>query len=543
MIACRRILVTTLVGALCARATIAQELPSAGELEVQGATISTILIDVEDIFDTTRPEEDKRLYRWANNVHLNTRTSVIESILLFNEGDLLTEQILAESERLLRDQRFIADAWIETIEYDAESNSAVVSVRARDSWSLEPDIKLSRSGGENEYGIGFVEDNLFGLGKSMALSYSSDVDRDQRLFGYTDDNLFGSRKELAATVVDLSDGQQFAFRMGRPFYAFDTRWSVQSQVLNDKRIDSIYDLGETIDEFRHNTRFLTVHGGRSRGLVDGMTKRWLAGVSYEEDEFLPSPGFGDPLLLPEYRKLVYPWTAIHWIGDDFREVSELDDMGRTEDIALGLDLFARIGVASPDFGSDRRSWLFDLSAERGWEPSGPGSLFQFAASAETRYEHGDFRNTVVAISGRYLVRNFGDELFLAGLRTVFSNALDAENQILLGGDSGLRGFPLRYQSGEKSILLTLEQRFYTDWYPFQLIRVGYAFFFDAGRVWDNDPRNTPNLGTLYNIGMGLRLTSPRSSGRSVVHLDLAFPINAPGDIDDIQIVVEKRSSF
>ena len=93
------------------------------------------------------------------------------------------------------------------------------------------------------------------------------------------------------------------------------------------------------------------------------------------------------------------------------------------------------------------------------------------------------------------------------------------------------------------MIFTLEQRFYTDWYPFQLIRVGYAFFFDAGRVWDEDPRNTPNLGTLYNIGMGLRLTSPRSSGRSVVHLDLAFPIDAPADVDSVQLIVEKRSSF
>ena len=73
--------------------------------------------------------------------------------------------------------------------------------------------------------------------------------------------------------------------------------------------------------------------------------------------------------------------------------------------------------------------------------------------------------------------------------------------------------------------------------------MGYAFFFDAGRVWGDDPRNTPNLGTLYNVGVGLRLTSPRSSGRSVVHVDLAIPINAPADIDDLQLVLEKKASF
>jgi len=520
-----------------------QELPAPSELEARGTTISVVDIDIDDVFDPSVEGEDKRLYRWANNVHVNTRTSVVRDILLFREGDALSEQQLAESARLLRERGFVADADIRVGSYDPATNTASVTVWIRDAWSLEPDIKLSRSGGENEYGIGFVEDNLFGLGKSLTVSYSSDVDRDQRLFGYTDNNLNGSRKELGVSIADLSDGRQFRFRTGRPFYALDTRWSVWSDVLDDQRVDPIYDLGETIDEFRHDTRYLSVEGGRSRGLIDGMARRWIAGLTFEEDEFQPNPNYGPPTLLPENRKLVYPWAGVQWIGDDFRQATELDDMGRTEDISLGLNLFTRIGIASPEFGSDRRAILFDLTAERGWEPGGPGRLFQFAASAATRKEQDAFHNTVVSLSGRYLLRNLGDELFLVSLTTVFGNNLDAENQILLGGDNNLRGYPLRYQTGESSAVLNIEQRFYTDWYPFRLIRVGYAFFFDAGRVWGEDPRGSSPVGTLYDVGVGLRLTSPRSSGRSVVHIDLAFPINAPADIDDVQIVIEKKASF
>jgi hemolysin activation/secretion protein len=126
---------------------------------------------------------------------------------------------------------------------------------------------------------------------------------------------------------------------------------------------------------------------------------------------------------------------------------------------------------------------------------------------------------------------------------VFANRLDVENQVLLGGDNSLRGYPLRYQSGERSALLTLEQRFFTDWYPFRLLRVGYAFFMDAGRVWGDDPYRTPNVGTLYDVGVGLRLTSPRSSGNSVVHIDLAFPVSSDPSVDDVQIIVEKKTSF
>jgi len=527
----------------------AQEAPETPEaldpalLEQQGVTIGAVNLRIDNVFNTDDPEEDKRLYHWANRVHRTTRPRVIEDILLFEAGEPLIEQQLAESARLLRERRFVAEAAITASNFNPQTNTADVDVWTRDSWSLEPDLKLSRGGGENEYGIGLVEDNLFGLGKAMTLSYQSNVDRDERLFSFTDENLFRSRKQLDISVADLSDGRRFSFATGRPFYALDTRWSVVTNMLSDQRIDPIYDLGEIIDEFRHDTRRLTIQGGRGTGLVDGITRRWLAGITFDEDEFQPHIGFGQPLLLPENRRLIYPWAGIQILGDDFRQVSELNDMGRTEDISLGLNFFTRIGFASTSFDSDRRAILFDLNAERGWEPRGPGSLFLFSASATTRVESGDSKNTVVALSGRYMQRNFGDELFLASFRTVLGNRLDAENQILLGGDNDLRGYPLRYQSGEGSAILSLEQRFYTDWYPFRLIRVGYAFFFDAGRVWGEDPRGTPNLGTMYDVGVGLRLTSPRSSGRSVVHIDLAFPINAPADIDDIQIVIEKKATF
>ncbi len=36
--------------------------------------------------------------------------------------------------------------------------------------------------------------------------------------------------------------------------------------------------------------------------------------------------------------------------------------------------------------------------------------------------------------------------------------LDPEEQLLLGGDSGLRGYPLRYQAGKARALAVIEQR-------------------------------------------------------------------------------------
>jgi hypothetical protein len=92
-------------------------------------------------------------------------------------------------------------------------------------------------------------------------------------------------------------------------------------------------------------------------------------------------------------------------------------------------------------------------------------------------------------------------------------------------------------------MLNVEQRFFTDPYPWRLFRIGWAVFADAGRVNGRDPRAAAPLGTLYDLGAGLRLASPRASGRNVVHIDLAFPLNAPSSIDSVQFVVETKGSF
>ena len=119
--------------------------------------------------------------------------------------------------------------------------------------------------------------------------------------------------------------------------------------------------------------------------------------------------------------------------------------------------------------------------------------------------------------------------------------LDPEQQILLGGDSGLRGYPQRFQTGDRRFLVTLEQRFYTNFEPFQLVNVGAAVFFDAGRAWfagmDGD------LGVLKDVGFGLRLSPSRSGRGTLVHVDVAFPLDGPSSIDSVQWLVTTKDTF
>jgi hypothetical protein len=518
---------------------------ASAELERRGATIRAINVIVDNVFDPEgNPEEDKALYRWANRVHVRTRPDVIETALLFKAGDRYNARVLDESARALRARGFLADVRIVYRTYDAASNSVDVEVRVRDAWSLSLNAKLSHSGGKTEWGLGLNEDNFLGRGKEVDFSYKSTIDRDEYLLGYRDDNVLNTRVRLGAVVANASDGYRRDLYSERPFYSLDARWMTGGQFLDQRRVDTMYDLGQEIDEFRHDIRDVTIRGGVSRGIVDSRTRRWLFGVSSEEDTFVPSEHKPDPLLLPPDRKLVYPWVGWQLVADDFREMTELNDMGRTEDIAIGINLFASIGFAEKAFGSDRDATLLRATVTRGWEPGEPGGLFQLGASTSTRYEHdGGFKNSVTQLDARYYRRNLGDQLLSVSLSALATHELDPDTQVLLGGDNGLRGYPIRYQAGENRMLFTVEERFYTDFYPWRLFRFGYAAFFDAGRVTGRDPRASAPLGTLYDVGFGLRLTSPRASRGQILHIDLAFPINAPPTIDKVQLIVETRGTF
>ncbi|HUQ53825.1 MAG TPA: hypothetical protein VM692_16470 [Gammaproteobacteria bacterium] len=513
------------------------------DLERAAATIRSVNVSVDDVFDPNDPKENKRLYRLANRLHISTREQVIESALLFDSGDVFEGRLLDESARALRALGFVAAATVEPHDYDAATNSVEIDVRVRDSWTLATDMKFHHSGGVSEFGAGLEDRNLLGMGKELKVSYRSLIERDETYVGYIDPHLFGSRVQLSTVLANASDGHRRELAVDRPFYSLDTRWSLGGSLRDEQRVDPIYDLGEEIDEFSHDIRSSTLQGGWSRGLIDGKTRRWLMGVTAEEHRFAPTLDTPQPLLLPVDRELVYPWVGWQLVEDDFREMSELNDLGRTEDISLGLNLFFQVGFAKQRFGSDRDATVYKASAQTGWEPGGPGRLLLLDAGGSTRDEDTGLQNSQMYVDLKFYQRNLTRHLFSVSLSALATNNLDAENQVLLGGDSGLRGYPVRYQAGKHRSIVTVEERFFTDWYPGRLFRVGYALFADAGQVRGRDPRASPSQGTLYDVGVGLRLSSPRATGRSIVHVDLAFPLNGDPSIDSVQLIVETKGSF
>lgn len=144
---------------------------------------------------------------------------------------------------------------------------------------------------------------------------------------------------------------------------------------------------------------------------------------------------------------------------------------------------------------------------------------------------------------RYDSRQSPRRVFFMGLSAAAGSNLDADRQLLLGGDNGLRGYPLRYQAGSKTWLFTAEQRMFSNWFPFQLFNVGGAVFFDMGQALGHDPLGSEPRGLLRDVGFGLRFGNNRSALGNVLHVDFAFPLDRDASIRSMQVLVEPGGGF
>ena len=517
-----------------------QPLPSWAELEALGARIGQIQIDSRDIFDPGNPKEDKLLFRWANKLHIQTREGVIRRALLFKSGELFSQRQLEETERLLRGNRYLYDVQFRALAY--QDGLVDIEVSTRDTWTLDLGASAGRSGGANSSGIGLKEYNLLGTGVSMSFSRNKSVDRSGNEFLISSDRSFGSWTSLSYSLARNNDGRRETVSVVRPFYALDARWSAGLKAANEDRIDAIYNAGNVVAELRHRQRKREVFGGWSAGLVDGWVQRYTLGVSDVDESYAAEPGRVAPARLPTSERLVAPFLRYELIEDRFERQLNRNLIGRPEFFALGLASTLQLGWASSALGSSRNTLLFAGSISRGFEPQ-PEHTLIVAATTVGQHAAGDGARQRLGVQAQYYLPQGGRWLFYAaaaGDRLARPDPLDA---LLLGGDNGLRGYPLRYQSGTRRALFTVEERFYTDLYVWQLFRVGGAAFYDLGRAWGGDNINTVNPGWLRNAGVGLRIVNSRAAFSNVLHLDIAFPIDATADIRKTQFLVKTKTSF
>jgi hypothetical protein len=356
------------------------------------------------------------------------------------------------------------------------------------------------------------------------------------------DRLFGTWVRASYSRTRNDDGTSDAATFVRPFYALDTRWAGGLTWLDNDRVEAIYVAGEVASEYRYRERRGEAFAGFSRGQVEGWVRRYSAGVRLQDDAYLPEPGRVAPAQLPADRKLVSPFVRFETVEDRFDRKERRNQLGRPEFFALGFASVLEVGRSSRGLGSSRDAWLYSGSVSRGFELGSERTLMA-SASIRGEYAGGRIERQQAGAGAQYYQPHHGRWLFYASASGDVLTHPGPVDSLLLGGENGLRGYPLRYQGGDRRALFTLEERMFTDLYVWRLFRLGAAAFVDAGRAWGGPFENRRDRGWLADAGVGLRIFNVRSAFSNVLHLDIAFPLDPGGSVKRVQFLVKTRTSF
>jgi opacity protein-like surface antigen len=519
-------------------------IPDDTVLEAAGARIGLITINSAEIFDLSDPRENRWLYRAANRWHINTRAGVVRAQLLFRSGEPYLHRLLEESERKLRQLNFLREPRIRPLAY--HDGVVDILVETHDVWTLQLGPSFGRSGGKNDSSLEFQDHNLLGFGKTLIAGFSRGVDRDSTYFEWRDPAVFGGRWIDSLRWAKNSDGRDWRVQFVRPFYALDVHYSAGLTLADGTGEDTRYMLGSEYDRYRHAARRFDLYAGWSPGLRAGHVLRLSAGWRVERDNFSTLYSGAAPLPvtlgpLPAARDLAYPYMRADWLTDQFHTTRNQDLIERTEDLRFGLAASLQLGLASPAFGADRRAWVYAARADYGWPLTARQQLYA-GAGVSGRSEQGSAVDRRTSADLAWYWRTSRRTLTHVRIGGDAGHALDLDHYYELGGDSGLRGYPLRYQMGDARAQLKIEERVFTDWSWWRLFNVGGAAFFDAGRTYGSNPIGVPQLGWLRDVGFGLRLGNDRSALGNVIHVDIATPLNGE-NLSRLQFLVSTEATL
>lgn len=516
-------------------------IPERPELPEGTWTVASIRFERHPIFETT-PEESIWFHRVANKYHEITTEKTLRNDLLFREGAAITALQLAENERLLRSRKYLRKATIEVECIDQTSKQVQLRVQTWDNWSLLPKISLGHSGGATKTGLGLAEDNLFGSGTQALVEYQSDAERSGYQLKLASDNLFGSFWQSSARYATNSDGESYQFVVAKPFYQLSSAQSYRLDTHKELKTISEYAYGDVWHEYQSKLQALELETGWQISGDEHFALRMLTGAMLQDQHFQPLNA--DFLNVPVNRNRSEVYVAWQLEQADYRELTNIYMFNRVEDLNFGWQAKLQLGRMDAAVGAYDDGWHFVVDLQKNQELSRDSWLLWHAAVERWQFDTLQ-RSTRWSSDLRYVHHLTERQQLIATANARFADDLERDERYTLGGDEGMRAFPLYYQTGNKAVTGSLEYRYITPWSIYQLLDVAFASFVDAGRAWDN-PDAAPGAdleSTLYGAGLGLRLLPNHTSRGSMISIDLTRPFSQNPELSGWRWRVIARKPF
>ncbi|CAM4096408.1 hypothetical protein FLAN108750_10015 [Flavobacterium antarcticum] len=453
----------------------------------EGKIIRNINIETLDPFGYSVADTTKKPKNWAeetgNKLHLKSKEFAIRNLTLLKKNTPLDSLLVRETERLIRNQRFVSQVQITAQLASKNSDSVDVTVRVLDSWSIIPKGSIS----PNRTRFELIDRNFFGSG----VDFSNKVTHENSsgITGYATRLIVPTIKStyIRTTIeyrLELDGSYGKSLNMERRFFSPFTKWAggfyVDQQFQMDSLANSSGDFAN--QNFKYNSN--DIWAGRSFQLFKGnkeadRTTNFILATRFLHTGYIESPTLEyDPTHFYSGENFVMAGFGIS--SRQFVEDQYLFNYGIIEDVPIG-----KIYNLTAGYQQKNHEGRLYLGARASF-----GNYFKFGYLS-TNFEYGTFFNdkkleqsaftfqanyftNLIPLGERWKMRQFVKPQVVLGWNRL--NIKD--DQISINERSGFQGeYGAGYAGtntygiggyntelfGTKKLVLSLQTQFYSPW--------------------------------------------------------------------------------
>src|ERR1035437_6675293 len=241
-----------------------------------------------------------RLTKAGNTLHIKTQTIAIRNLLLIHKNEPFNSFYVKESERLIRNQKFVHDAYFYVASSSPKSDSVDIIIRELDNWSIDGEAIISTTHAK----VGLSDKNFLGTGDEFQNIYSRNISTGISKFGtnYFIPNIMTTYiNSNLHYEVDGYGNMRRSLAIERPFYSPYAKWAGGISFSTQVKRDSLPVMIPLIVPVNLKYKTQDFWAGKAFQIFKGSTEDELATnliltARYERVRYLQKPSdINDPL--------------------------------------------------------------------------------------------------------------------------------------------------------------------------------------------------------------------------------------------------------
>jgi len=405
------------------------------------------------------------LNRAGNGMHIKTQSTTIRNLLLIRKNEPFNSLLVKESERLIRNQKYVHEVSFYVVAAGGKSDSVDIFIRELDKWSIIPAGSISTSG----IRVGLTDKNFLGYGHEFQNAFARNFTKEINSFN-TNYSIPNIRNTYISAKFHLGvDGYRNFTRslaVDRPFYSPTAKWAAGAFVASQLKKDSIKDINSVYVPV--NLKFSTQDfwAGKAQQIFKGNTEEefvtnLILAVRYLRIRYFEKPTeLIDPLHI--YSNEDFYSTSIGISTRKYVQDKYVFKYGVIEDVPVGK-VYGLTGGYQVKNSSGRLYLGLRFSSGNYNTWGYLSSNFEFGTFFNASHaEQGVFTAGVNYFTGLLEIGKWKLRQFVKPQVAIGLNRFPYDSLTLNDG-YGLDGFNSPALSGTSRLLVTLQTQLYAPW--------------------------------------------------------------------------------